>query len=207
MSLRGTAIRGSYANSWRRNLKVMLGIAVAYVALNIVCVLCDNRSERIPVNIAISVLDATNARPVSHAVASWQARATDLDCQHIVSLLNESARIRSSKDGIFSPSEFEAWEFALVSNELGMTDKGISINVIGMTAKDGRLEFRARLGRKLKWALPHLGPVDARNRILQVDALGYKSKHISLRPEDFSLVGGEYTVNITVLLDPETGPR
>jgi hypothetical protein len=193
--------------NWRRNIKVMLGIALAYVALNVVDVYSDKGVERVPVDIALSVLDANNSGPVSHAVASWQARATDLDSQQIISLLNASAKIRSSTDGILSPTEFFAWEFGLVSNELGMTDEGIPMNVIGMTAENGRLKFRARLMRNLKWGWPRIGLLDARNRILQVDAAGYESKLIALRPEDFSLVEGGYRVNVTVLLDRETAPR
>jgi hypothetical protein len=193
---------------WRRKLKVMLGIALAYVALNIVGVYSDNGIERIPVDIAISVLDSTNSRPVPNAVASWQTRARDLDCQHIVTLLNESATTRSSKGGILSPSDSNPWEFSVwVIDEFDMAEEGIPINVIGMTATDGRLEFRAQLGRNLKWALPTQGPADARNRLLQVDAEGYDSKHIRLRREDFSLVEGEYRVNITILLDPKTTSR
>jgi hypothetical protein len=49
--------------------------------------------------------------------------------------------------------------------------------------------------------------VDASDRLLQVDAVGYDSKQISLRQEEFNLVKGEYRVNATVLLDSETAPR
>ena len=191
--------------NWRRKLRVMLGIAVAYVALNILDVYTDNGIERIPVDIAITVLDSTSSRPVPNAVASWQTRARDLDCQHIVSLLNESATTRSSKGGILSPSDSNPWEFSVwVFDEFDMADEGIPINVIGITTENGKLEFHAQLGRKLKWGWPRIGPADARNRILQVDAVGYDSKYIQLRRADFSLVEGEYRVNITVLLDPKT---
>jgi hypothetical protein len=193
---------------WRGELKKgMLGFAVAYAAWNMVGVLCDKGMERTPVDIAVSVLDANTSGPVSHAVVSWQRRARDIDCQRIVSLLNESAEIRSSEGGILSPSEHPESEFAFVSQELGVPDDGIPMTVIGMTTKNGRLEFRAYLGRKLKWIWPRIGPVDARNRVLQVNAVGYRSKLISIRPEDLALVEGEYRVNITVLLDPETAPR
>ena len=69
---------------WPRERKHMRRFAVAYVALNIYCVLYDNGMERIPVDITVSVLDANNSSPVAQAVASWQEGARDLDCQHVV---------------------------------------------------------------------------------------------------------------------------
>src|SRR5687768_6873590 len=101
--------------NWRRERKHMLtGFAMAYVALNIVSLLFDVGMERIPVNITVSVLDANNAAPVPHAVASWQEDAWDFDCQHVVNQLNESAKSRSSNGGILSPSEGYGWRIAVV---------------------------------------------------------------------------------------------
>jgi hypothetical protein len=192
--------------NWRLQLRALLGIAVAYVALNVVGVYFDMGT--VPVNIAVSVLDANNSGPVSHAVASWQSLApVDFDCEHTLNLLNESGKIRSSEGGVLSPGQGFGWELASVFHNLGAPDEGIPMHVIGMTTKNGRLEFRAYFRHNLNWIWPYLGHVDASCRRLQVDAMGYDSKQISLRKEDFSLVEGEYRVNVTVLLDPETAPR
>jgi hypothetical protein len=196
--------------NWRRERKHMLtGFAVAYVALNIFSLLFDSGMESTPVDITVSVFDANNSGPVSQAVASWQEGAWSFDCQHVVDLLNQSAKSRSSEGGILSPDEGYGWRFALVTQAICddcLSDEDLPMNVIGMTTEKGRLDFRTYFRRDLIWALPALGPIHTSDRLLQVDAAGYDSKLIKLRPEDFRRVEGQYRVNITVLLDPETVP-
>jgi hypothetical protein len=195
---------------WRREQKHLVYFAVAYVALNIVGLLFNSGMERIPVGLTVSVLDANNSGPVSQAVASWQEDAWDLDYQRIVNLLNESANSRSTDGGTLSPGEGYAWRFGVVTQAICadcLSDEDLPMNVIGMTTEQGRLEFHSYFRRDLKWALPTLGPVHTSDRRLQVDAVGYESKLISLRPEDLRRVEGEYRVNVSVHLNPKTAPR
>jgi hypothetical protein len=139
---------------------MLTGFAAAYVALNIVGLHFDSGMERIPVHMTVSVLDANNSGPVSQAVASWQEDAWDLDCRHIVNLLNKSANSRSSEGGIVSPGEGYAWRFGVVTQAICadcLSDEDLPMNVIGMTSEQGRLAFRAYFRRDLKWALPAVG--------------------------------------------------
>jgi hypothetical protein len=193
--------------NWRYHLKGLLGgVVVAYVGLNLISLFFHTHAGIQPVAVVVSVYEADTSKPVSDAVASWQdCDLAPLDCPRIVELLSDHMPSRSSNAGVLSPNQGLAWHLALLDQRVGIIrEEGIPGTVIGMTPKSGQLRFRACFPFHIKWRYPRLGDLDPSDRFLQIDAVGYKTESKSLRSEDFRVVDGAYTVNVSVYLEPDT---
>jgi hypothetical protein len=190
--------------NWRNELKSLLRVSViGFFAINLLFLSLPGPRDR-PVEVVVSVFDAVTSRPVSNAVASWQTaeNATgDLDCPRIVKLLSGQAKMGSYNAGVLSPGQGHGWQFAAIAQQIGCPEEGLPDNVIGMTTKNGRMEFRAYFPFQYKWVWPCVGHLRADGRLLQIDAVGYSTKCIELRREDFCLVDGVYKLNKAALLD------
>ena len=193
--------------NWRYQLKGLFRVAVLYAALNLVGIYLEKDIRGVTVDVVVSVVDANTSKPVSNAVASWQENVrARVDCVQMVSLLHEQPHIGSRKAGIRSPGEGQGWRFALVAQYLFPADKElpkdeVPENVIGMTTKNGRLEFRGYFKCQTMWLWPHFWHVRAdENRLLQVNAVGYQTKSTRFRREDFRFINGAYTLNSQIVL-------
>jgi hypothetical protein len=181
-------------------------VVIGFFALNLLA-LSTAIPETRPVEVAVSVCDADTSAPISNAIASWQRVENDtgdLDYQRIAELFSDASNMSSSNAGVLSPEYSSypwAWTFAAVARNLGIEEAGIPCNVIGITTGNGRLEFPADFPIRVQWFWPFFGYVHADDRLLQIDAVGYKTKSIRFGRKDFHVVDGAYSVNATVRLE------
>lgn len=197
--------------NWHYQLKVLFRIALWGLGLSFIYLAFASGGYmgEEPVEVMVSIIDADTSKPIANAVASWQPNGVgDFDCSRVVALLERETQPSSSETGVLTSTGGRMPTFATVTKDLGLPNEGIPENVIGMTTNHGSLEFRGyfryRRHQKAGWILPFVRYLHADDRLVQVDAVGYKTKSVRFQPEDFRRVDGGYTLKTTILLKRET---